>query len=130
MSDNVEKITATIEVTVDPDWIELCTKHCDIFIHDICGYWMRGMKRQDDLGWLCHEFDSCVVNSSEYSKIVKAWIDEKPLPEGWHRLDKAAAIKAYKVGVEKFGTDWYENGDANTYDTVVQLALLGEQRYA
>jgi len=51
-----------------------------------------------------------------------------------HDLDNVADTKertkaAWEHGVRRDGVDWYENGDANTYDNLMQLAVLGEIRY-
>jgi hypothetical protein len=129
-----DKIKVEIEVEVDPDWIEFVTIYPDIFMTSYCGYWMYGMEQDDELGWLVHEHDEQhsvrqVAKSPEYPAIVKAWREGGKLPDNWFRLNKEAAIKAWAEGVKKYGTDWYENGDAISYDVVLQLALLGEIRY-
>jgi hypothetical protein len=137
------KITVTIEVEVDQDWIDYCTQENDLFMTDHCGYWMAGMEHDEVLGWLCYEHDypggfqgdhnpspRHMKRSPEYAAIVQAWKDGKPLPDRFYRLNRDASIRAYKFGIEKDGTGWYENGDALTYDYAVQMALLGHYTYA
>lgn len=131
------KAQVSFEVEVEPDWIDLCTKHNDLFMTSYCGYWMRGMEQDDKLGWLCYEFDYSstatsirdMEDSPEYQSIVEAWRNGEKLPDHWYRLDEAAAIKAWVEGVKKFGTDWYEEADSTYYDIVIQMALLGSVVY-
>lgn len=132
-----DKVTVVLEVEVNQDWIEFCTQFNDLFMYDYCGYWMAAMECDDDLGWLCYEYANdddmpslrAMKEAPEYQEIVKSWREGKLLPPNWYRLDKAAAIKAYGEGVKRYGLDWYEDGDAITYDVAVQMALLGEVRY-
>lgn len=129
-----EKITVEITCEVDNDWIEFLTRYSDIFMTGYCGYWMYGMERDDALGWLCFEHDEelsvrDVAALPAYDEVVALWRSGATLPAKWYRLDKAACVKAYAEGVKRYGTDWYENGDATTYDVVVQMALLNEVVY-
>jgi hypothetical protein len=125
-----------VELYVDVpgnDWIEYLTKYTDIFGQDYCGYWARGVARDPDKGWLVWEDDGEHDYDAEpnRAKAIAAWkADDKLLP-GWHRLDRQAAINAYIEGVKRWGLNWMDgdNNDARGYDTVVQLALLGEVRY-
>lgn len=124
------------EVKVNPDWIDLLINHNDMFMTNYCGYWLSGMERdRNGGGWLVHEHsdtdDSAyeAAKLPEYPAIVQAWKKNQPLPDGWFRLNEAAAIKAYVEGVKQYGVDWFEFGDADSYDIVIQLALLGEVRY-
>jgi hypothetical protein len=131
--DHIE-IEMTIKVKVPKEgWIDYLTKNIDIFMTNYCGYWMRGVRHASEMGWLCWEHgDHRRPHGTEpnYRAAVKAWEANEPLPESWHRLDEAAAIKAYWKGVELWGLSWFEDkGDADTYDVVVQYALLGELRY-
>jgi len=124
----VETVTITVETTVDPEWVDLCTKYNDLFIHGYCGYWMRGYARTDKLGWLVRESDDDDPEKAP-AEVLKAWRAGEPLPQGWHRLDIDMARKAWVEGFKRDGQSWFENGDANTYDNAVQLAMLGEVRY-
>lgn len=129
-----DKITVSLEVVVDPEWIDFCVQYNDLFMYGYCGYWLAGMEH-DDTGWLVYEYDiggddnPYPIDRKERADIVQAWQQGQPLPNRWYRLDKQAAILAYKHGVEKYGINWYDEGDANTYDYVIQLALLGELVY-
>jgi len=128
-----EPIKTTIEVTVDAGWIEFL-RFPDIFQPSYCGYWMYGMEYDPALGWLVHEHYEVetlnrVAQREEYPGIVEAWRTGKELPPKWYRLDRAAAVRAWAEGVKSTGEGWYEDGDARAYDSVIQMALLGEHRY-
>lgn len=127
-------VSVTLDVKVDPDWTEFCCKYSDMFSTDHIGYWARGMvrdRKNEENGWLLfehggEEFPDGEPNEAE---AMRAWKAKEPLPPNYFRLDKAATEKAWAEGCKRYGVDWYENADANTYDVVVQMALLGEVRY-
>lgn len=123
--------TATITSTVNPGWIDLCTKETDLFMSTHCGYWLRGAERDPAIGWLVWESLAKPPFDKEpgREKALAAWRAGKPLPKGWYRLDHETAVRAWGEGVKWRGEKWYENGDANAYDYVLQMALLGEERY-
>lgn len=128
------KQTIELEIEVDDQWVELLTKYNDIFRADHCGYWLAGMER-DETGWLAHEQDNdenanIVSKKPGYSDIVLAWKLDKPLPEGWFRINKETAIAIWVQGVKEYGIHWYETSDALTYDYLIQKVLLGEHRYS
>ncbi len=127
------KMKISLEVDVpEEDWIDFLTKHNDIFSRNYSGYWLRGVEHDPYLGWLCWEDDEQHRRGDEpyRESAIACWKDGAMLPEGWYRLNKEMAMKAYSVGVVKWGEDWFEDkGDAGTYDVVIQLALLGEVRY-
>lgn len=134
METTTNKVTVQIEVPVNEEWIDYATQSSDLFRTDHCGYWMYGMDHDKDLGWLCYVHDEAirlddVYDMPEYDAILARWKSGESLPEGWHRLDKDAAIRAYVEGVKKGGAFWYEDGDAITYDVAIQKALLGEVVY-
>lgn len=122
---------ATIQrqTTVDPEWITYVTRYADIFGDDYIGYWAFGVERDNDRGWLLYEDCDGKPTRAQTADAVQAWRADQPLPEGFHRLDRDACIKAWGKGVEKWGEDWYENGDATSYDIAIQLALFGEVVY-
>lgn len=131
----VETVTTTMEIKVPVrDWIDYLTKGTDIFLRAYCGYWMLGVKLHPDRGWLVFEDpDGKYTNKKEpgHDAAVEAWEKGDALPRRWHKLDKETAIKAFVEGVRLWGVDWFEkNGDGNSYDHVVQLAMLGERRYS
>ena len=128
------KHTMTCEIEIDDYWIEYVTSYSDLFGTQYCGYWMYGIEHDSQRGWLSFEHDDNirlrdVVRHPSYDLAVKAWEEGKELPQGWYRLDKAAAIKAWEHGVRLYGLDWYDKGDAERYDVAIQLALLGEIVY-
>ncbi len=123
--------TATVTSDVDPEWVEYCTQYADLLERDHCGYWLRGVERDDALGWLTWEDDEqhSPGEEPEREAAIAAWRAGAELPKGWYRLDRDAAVKAWGAGVKKWGVDWYEDADAHSYDCVIQMALLGEHRY-
>lgn len=127
-----DEITITITAKVDPEWVKYCTQHSDLFSRDYCGYWLRGVEHDSEIGWLVWEDDEkCPPGKEPHRKeAFAAWRTGEALPSNWFRLDKEAALRAWAEGVKACGIDWYEDGDANTYDYVIQMALLGEERYA
>lgn len=136
MSDEkIDKVTVKVEVEIEvpyEDWIQYLTECTDIFMSGYCGQWLRGVDR-DETGWLTWEDDEDHRNGEEPDReeALRAWKAGEALPAHWFRLDRAAAIKAYVIGVQKWGVNWFEDkGDAGTYDVVIQRALLGEYRYA
>lgn len=122
-------VAVSITCTVDPGWIEFCSQTTDLFLTDHCGYWLRGVDRDDALGWLACEDEDNEKRPDEQAAIA-AWRAGKPLPEGWHKLDRDFAARSWGEAVKRFGVDWFEDADADTYDWAIQQTLLGEQRYA
>jgi hypothetical protein len=117
----------------DPEWVAFLTKYNDIFMRDYCGYWLFGVARNDKDGWLVFDQgEGERPSEAEQKRVIALWKSgsRTKLPANWYRLNKAAAKRAHEEGVKRWGKDWFENGDANTYDYVVQMALLGEHRYA
>ena len=127
-----EKTTVTIESTVDPLWIEFCTRDRDVFGASCCGSFLFGIDQDDGLGWLVFEHEeNCAIDKvPNERKAVAAWRAGKPLPKGYHRLDVGVAVKAWAEGVKWRGEKWYENGDAIAYQYAIQMALFGEERYS
>lgn len=153
-TDTPDTITVTIPITRDHrDFMELLTgstsstpkgeAHCgDVLIHGFSGYWLRGVTRDPELGWLCYDFesfwndrnasDSFGIPSEEdevFKPIVAAWRAGEELPEHVYRLDRAAALRALQYAVERWGLDFYDNTDYGELDCAVQHALLGEVIY-
>ena len=112
------------------DWIELVTKYNDLFRTDHCGYWLRGVERNAD-GWLVWEDDEQHDYDQEPNKAeaITAFTSGDSLPDGWFRFDTKFAQFSWAMGVREYGRRWYEEGDAETYDVVIQLALFGNVRY-
>lgn len=124
--------TVTIESTVDPLWIEFCTRDRDVFGISCCGSFLFGIDQDDGLGWLVfeHEEKHTIDMVPNERKAVAAWRAGKPLPKGYYRLDLEAAKKAWVEGVKRRGVEWFANGDTNAYQCAIQRALFGEERYA
>lgn len=126
-----EKVTLEVQVPVQ-DWIEYLCSYPDIFGLDYCGYWARGIEMDAELGWLIWEETDKVPFRMEPNRAeaIAAWEKNLPLPKGYYRLNKEAAVKAWVEGVLRWGRNWFtERGDAPTYDIVIQLALFGEIKY-
>lgn len=119
----------TIEIEVDEGWIDFAIHSSDIFKRRCCGYWLYGVDRNDN-GWLCYVDDEGVPPpASAVPAAITAWEAGEVLPTGFYRLDRQAAIEAFKQGVLWHGAEWYEKGDADSYDYVIQMALLGKIVY-
>lgn len=150
-SDEV-KVKVVVEAMVPGDWIAMCTLWNDLFGNGYIGYWARGIRRDDTKGWLVWEYEdddrlSDFLDEKEcrfieqlgeaeddlHAEAYKAWEENKPLPPRYHRLDREAAVRAFALmvssGREGGGVEWYENGDANSYDVAVQLSLFSEIKY-
>lgn len=130
----VKSTMITIEVEVDEQWIEFAVYNNDLLRTNYCGYWLFGVEFDDNLGWLCYVDGSGGAPTNAEAKVaIKAWKSGEEFPENsrgkFYILDRKAAIEAFKHGVIWRGAEWYENGDANTYDHVIQMALLGEIVY-
>lgn len=140
------EVEHTEKLTVPGDWLAMCTLWSDVFSTDYIGYWARGVKQNNDLGWLVWEFEEDErFNAANlggekedrmyHMEAIRAWKAGKPLPPHYHALNREAAVKGYLAMVSlprengQGGLDWYENGDATTYDVAIQLALLGELKY-
>lgn len=131
MITRVQKHIVTITSTVSRHWIEFCVDNTDLFGRGYCGYWLRGVESTKARGRLVWEDDDRHAPGEEPNRkeALRAWRKGEPLPKGWYRMDHAFALKAWGIGVLAFGEKWYDEGDAPRYDYVIQMALLGEERY-
>ena len=121
-----------VSSNVDPDWMAMVCEWQDLFRSDHCGYWLRGITREPGLGCLAWEDDEQHDFGHEpyREEALAAWREGRPLPEGYHRLDTDFARRSWAEGVKLAGERWYEEGDSDRYDYVVQQALFGKQVYA
>lgn len=126
-----QRHTFSITVDVDPRWVDHVTHYSDIFGRSCAGYWLRGVQRDPQLGWLVAECDESErwPGKTDSERVEALWRSGSDLPPRWYRLDRAAALRMWEEGVKKWGVYWYENTDGPREDVVVQLALLGEVRY-
>ena len=124
------KHTLVVDLAIDADFVRYLIQYRDIFGMNYCGYWARGIEH-DETGWLLWESDEMHQRGHEPERnvAIAAWRSGQPLPAGWYRLDRDAAIRAWCEGVKRWGVNWYDNVDASREDVVVQLSLLGEVRY-
>jgi hypothetical protein len=128
----------TLTVDVDPSWVKDLTERDVVFHRRVAGYWLRGVRHDAALGWLCYELprapedvgrDDLRVVLPEEDAAALAWSTGGVLPPGWHRLDRTAALRAWEAGVRRWGVDWYCGVDARREDSALQIALLGEVQY-
>lgn len=121
-----------VSTTVDPDWIEMVCEANDLFSRDYCGYYLRGVAQEKGLGWLTWEDDEQHAFGQEPNReeALATWKAGRPLPQGYYRLDADFARRSWAEGVKLAGVRWYEEGDSDRYDLVVQRTLFGKQVYA
>ncbi len=124
------------EIEVPEGFVDYLTTYQDIFYTNHCGYWCYGYGVDDRVtgsaAWLVYELTDDEENPSdeECEEAAKLYATHKPLPEYWFALDNEGALKVLAEGVKRFGPDFYDKSDASTMDEAIQLALLGEHRYA
>lgn len=105
------------------DWLT----NSDMFGHYYIGSWACGIQYQEGLGWLVHEEE--MPNHEDVA--IAAWLAGNPLPEGYYRLNRDAAERAIEYGVLHHGIGWIDgDADAPMIDKALQIAILGEDRYA
>lgn len=112
-------------------WMQDVALNVDVFRHEYCGYWMRGMVHDSELGWLAADIvEQDVLDANASLEMVEAaWRAGAPLPANWYRLDRAFAEKALAEGQKKYGEDFAEDYDGASADIAVQRALLGDVLY-
>lgn len=111
----------------------------DIYRSDYAGGWLAAFAHRD--GWLAYESEELNLSEVDIAQAFVAWDSGAPLPEHWHRVDRAVAVKAYLIGVRIWGEGWYsgttaygkcitphQNGGGAQY--LLQLALFGEEKYS
>ncbi len=121
-----------VPTKVDPDWTAMVCEANDLFSRDHCGYYLRGVAQEKGLGWLAWEDDEEHAFGQEphREEALAAWKEGRPLPQGYYRLDADFARRSWAEGVKLAGERWYEEGDSDRYDQVVQQTLFGKQVYA
>jgi hypothetical protein len=130
--------SVTLDLPVSLEWLEFALKYQDLFMTNYSGYWAccaAGVEKKTDDetfgGWLVFDcVDADRAPSDEEIEAAEAAHEAgEKLPENFLLLDEAAACRAFSAGVKRWGVQWYEDGDASTYDYVLQMALLGEVLY-
>lgn len=127
---------------VDLRWVDLVTGSnesgesvlgsVDVFLTSYCGYWLMGVRFERKHGWLAWEHAAAErrPTPAETAEAVAKWRKGEALPEGWHRLDRALALRAWECGFNRRGADWFTRGDGSAYDVAIQRALFaGDVRY-
>lgn len=134
---NFHLATLTMEIKIpQEDWVDYLTQDSEIFNSNYCGYWARGVDHDPYIGWLIWEDDEKRPHGEEPNReeAIQAFREHNTtLPKNWFVLNKEMAVKAYLEGVKRWGQTWFDLGgdhnDSMGYDTVIQLALLGEVKY-
>lgn len=104
------KVKVTLEVEVPQDWIDFVCQESGVFRRGYCGYWAQVQK------WTKRGAHVRLDDDDGVHGPVKVW-------------DAKFAAKAYAEGVKRYGVNFYEEGDANSYDCAIQLAWFGEVVY-
>ncbi len=88
---------------------------------------------QDDLWFVdamqSHGFTPGELDGPAHLLAIRAWEAGDGLPDGYYRLDRAAALRAIAHGAKRYGLEAAFEADADQLDAMIQLALLGEVRY-
>jgi hypothetical protein len=105
----------------------------DVLIRGFSGWWLYGVDRTPELGWLVYDE---LANETRPSPLVEAeavrrWREgDEALPGNFYRLDRATAMKVLQWGLAKWGDDFVDGTcDYGDYDEAVQTILLGEVVY-
>lgn len=110
----------------------------ELFRDNYCGYWLRREAKLEIDGALAVLAAEVEDDSREGIKALDALSEKvtalalakEPLPAGWFLIDRALGERAYAIGERRWGEDWFDDrGDADTYDVVIQVALLGKVTY-
>ncbi len=131
-----ETIDVTLKIPVPDEFVDYLTSYDDLFRTGHSGYWAYGYgvddRRTGKPAWLVYEMsaDEGVPTDEEAELAETQYQGGAGLPDHWFVLDREAALKVLAEGVKRFGVDFYEDSDATTMDDAIQLALLGEIRYA
>jgi hypothetical protein len=121
------KLNIEVETDEIDEFIEEITTSVDVFRTTHCGYWLRGVDRTDDAGWLVFDDESEHDRCDEAA--IHYWNHSEKLPAGYYKLDRELAIKAWAEGAKKYGVGWFGNGDADDWDYSIQMAIFGEVVY-
>jgi len=139
------KVKVEVEVEVPRDWLDWAgggEGWADLYQRCHCGYFLARIEQSEDLrsalAWEDEEDSSNPGADAEedemapHADAIAAFHAGNPLPKNYHLINEDFMVRAFVEGVKKFGADWYDPSqtDANTYDTVIQMALFGEQKYA
>lgn len=137
------KVRVEVEVEVPRDWLDWAgggEGWADLYQRTHCGYFLARVELAEDkrstLAWedredsSNHGADAEEDEMAPHADAIAAFHAGNPLPKNYHRIDEELMVKAFAEGVKLYGIGFYEKGDANTYDTAIQMALFGEQKYA
>ena len=118
------EITLTIDEKKMQGWIHDVALNVDIFRY--CR-WLRHLDGGNGLflAWNVWE-DSGKIPSK---RSLSGWRKGKQIPPHVYVINEDVATRAYIEGVKRWGVDWYEHSDGNSYDTIMQVALLGDELY-
>ena len=108
-------------------WVQYIISFPDIFMTSYCGYWMRQIAFKDGLGHLAREDEG--ESKSSDKKAAKEFHKNGSAIEGYFLIDRELAEKAWDIGIRRWGEDWHENADSESYDIVMQEALFSDIIY-
>jgi hypothetical protein len=122
--------TLTLDLQIPAHFVTDMIRGLDIFTSGQSAYWASGVRCADGSGYLVydHARDGMPTDIA-IARAVRCHETNKPLPDGWHLINREVAIRAWCEGVKRWGVDWYEKVDGPRRDVVLQLGLLGELRY-
>jgi hypothetical protein len=114
------------------EWLKfVLDEFTQIFNNPHCaGYWLYGVKFEQQLGWLAYECGDDPVYI-DHSDAVALWLKGAALPDRYFRLDIEFANKSFDNGTARWGRNWKNrsDGDLGDIDNLVQWTLLGEIHY-
>jgi hypothetical protein len=129
---NGVKIVRTIKEEIPPEWLSEICLWPDIFSYSGIGYWAKGIDHDNQLGhliWLFTEDKREGNGPHLHDDAVRSWRKCLPLPEHYHVLNRALAVRAWVIMSKLEGDKWHESADVEVTDNAIQLALFGEVLY-
>ncbi len=117
------------------EWFDFC-RHVDLFGTNYAGYWAYGVSvvgADTTRHWLVFvgETEGERPGETETAIVETLHRNRDAMPSTWHVWGPTQWAAAYRYGERLWGERWYDHHDtdATRYDTIMQLALLGEVRY-
>jgi hypothetical protein len=115
--------------------VERARKHLlsgDCAMQSCTGYWAYWAYFDEGV-WLIVDVETYGKRvTPEYAEMLRGMHGRgEPLPSHVHLFDRDKAGEAFRQGIARWGVEWWgdRNHDATRDDLVIQLAVLGEERY-
>jgi len=128
---DLPRVTVEIVTEVDPTWILLLCHHKDLLRY--CNYWLYVVARDGARGCLVwaprdrSTGEGSRPSAEAEAAAFDAWVVEGDLPADFYRLDVAAAVSIWKLGVAEWGPSWFaDDVDSDRSDVLLQRLLFGE----